>query len=255
MALDTNRYNIKKMFWKIAFMMVIFFRRFVADMTGQGCRLRKITNIDSSPYCLRGDVNHRMFKHIATICCFTLITLMIFAVCSFLNHLSFITLLIVLISCFALFGFLVETGRTFVLLGLVIAPFYCFILIALLIASYTCFAFFGLSRFNISLILTRLTVVLMAIFSTAIFIELRQRLSLLAFKAQFQFGCIGHNILQLKKAVFSELKRTQSSVQRLLTAFNILGITAFPLAIGDYRQCNGDSKYKIKSFSADWKEV
>lgn len=242
MALDTNGNNIKKMFWKIAFMMVIFFRRFVADMTSQGCRLRKITNIDSSSYCLRGDVNHRMFKHITTRLCFTLTTSMIFAVCSFLNHLSFIALFIVPISCLALFSFLVETGCTFVLL-------------ALLITSFTYFAFFSLLRFNISLILTWLTVVLVAIFSTAIFMELRQRLSLSAFKAQFQFRCIGHNIFQLKKAAFSELKRTQLSVQRLLTALNPLGITAFPLAIGDYRQYNGDSKYKIKSFSADWKQL
>lgn len=39
-----------------------------------------------------------------------------------------------------------------------------------------------------------------------------------------------HNNLQINKAAFSELMRTQLSAQRLLTAFDFLGITAFPLA-------------------------
>lgn len=51
-----------------------------------------------------------------------------------------------------------------------------------------------------------------------------------------------HNILQIKKTAFGVLKRTQQSVQRLLTAYNFLGITVFSLAHNDYisnfRKCN-----------------
>lgn len=82
--------------------------------------------------------------------------------------------------------------------------------------------------------------------------------SLVAFQGfrYFPFGFVGnkmafsrwHNKLQSKEAVFSELMRTQLSVQRLLTAFNLLGITAFPLAIYDYSYCGGNSKEKIKLF-------
>ncbi len=53
-----------------------------------------------------------------------------------------------------------------------------------------------------------------------------------------------HNNLQLKEAAFSELKRTQRSVQRLLTAFYMREITAFPLAIYDYRYCSRSCKRK-----------